>query len=177
MHAEPSHETRCAAHSVPGGGPVRQSPEVCSPSHFFAHYVSFRTVNRAATAHSKAAADLERLDASANANLQGLAMLLQDLPPKTAHQILRSVTWTDVEMPRRATAAIRGSIRRAARWASGWSARTRSTRKDSLCPSRGRPRLLIPKPALLPRWITVSDHRGPFLGPTLKGDEDGRDES
>jgi hypothetical protein len=45
-------------------------------------------------------------------------MLLQDLPPKTAHQVLRSVTWTEVESPHRATTAVRGSISGAARWAS-----------------------------------------------------------
>jgi hypothetical protein len=47
-------------------------------------------------------------------------VLLQDLPPKTAHQILRSVTWTQVESPHRATTAVRGSISGAARWASGF---------------------------------------------------------
>jgi len=48
------------------------------------------------------------------------AVLLHDLPTKTAHQILRSVTWTEVGSPHRATTALRGSIRRAARWAGGF---------------------------------------------------------
>jgi hypothetical protein len=47
-------------------------------------------------------------------------MLLQDLPPKAAHQILRSVTWTKVELHHRVITAVRGSISRAARWASGF---------------------------------------------------------
>jgi hypothetical protein len=42
------------------------------------------------------------------------AVLLRDLPPKTAHQILRSVTWTVVGSSLRATTGLRGSISRAA---------------------------------------------------------------
>jgi hypothetical protein len=42
------------------------------------------------------------------------AVLLQDLPPKTAHQILRSVTWTEVGSSLRATTGFRVSISRAA---------------------------------------------------------------
>jgi hypothetical protein len=34
--------------------------------------------------------------------------------------------------------------------------------KDPLCPFRGESRLVIPMPGLLPRWITLSDHRGLF---------------
>jgi PilZ domain len=42
------------------------------------------------------------------------AVLLQDLPKKSAHQILRSVTWTEVGSSLRATTALRVSISRAA---------------------------------------------------------------
>jgi hypothetical protein len=45
------------------------------------------------------------------------AVLLQDLPPKTAHQILRSVTWTEVGSSLRAATGLRGSISRAAKLA------------------------------------------------------------
>src|ERR1700685_4318349 len=55
---------------------------------------------------------LRRRAPSAN----GPPVLLQDLPPKTAHQILRSVTWTEVGSAQRTSTALRDSIGRAARW-------------------------------------------------------------
>jgi hypothetical protein len=42
-------------------------------------------------------------------------VLLQDLPAKTAHQIIRSVTWTEVGSSLRATTGFRASISRAAK--------------------------------------------------------------